>query len=215
MRRILQPEILDTLSPDDPAALHNRRDLRIINALMGNHRWLERELRRRLRPGERVLEIGAGTGELGRRLAAAGMAVDGLDLWPRPADWPAASAWHRADLRDFDGYGGYDIVVANLILHQFSEAELSGIGRRLAGRPRLILACEPSRQRLSRLLCAALGPAFGANFVTRHDARVSVDAGFRDGELALSLGLAAPDWTLGCRRTLFGAYRLTALRPAA
>ena len=207
MRRTLEPEILDTLSPDDPAALHNRRDLRIINAFMGNHRWLERELRRRLRPGERVLEIGAGTGELGRRLAAAGIAADGLDLWPRPADWPAASAWHRADLREFEGYGGYDVVVANLILHQFSEAELSGLGRRLAGRPRLILASEPSRQRLSQFFCAALGPVLGANFVTRHDSRVSIDAGFLDAELPGALGLDRTGGPPSARRSWLGACR--------
>ena len=36
MPRQLEPEILDSLRPEDPEAHGNRRDLRIINGLMGN-----------------------------------------------------------------------------------------------------------------------------------------------------------------------------------
>ena len=146
MPRTHKPEILDSLAPDDPAALHNRRDLRIINRLMGNPDWLVRSLAAKLRPGERVLEIGAGTGELGRKLAAQGVRIDGLDLWPRPADWSADCAWHRADLRAFEGYGEYDVILANLILHQFNDRELAELGCRLRARARVILACEPARR---------------------------------------------------------------------
>jgi len=39
---ILQAELLDSLPPDHPDALHNRRDLRLTNALMGNSRWFQR-----------------------------------------------------------------------------------------------------------------------------------------------------------------------------
>jgi len=213
MRRSLQPEILDTLAPDDPAALHNRRDLRIFNRVMGNPRWIERALLRQLQPGDRVLELGSGTGELGRRLQGAGVPVDGLDLWPRPPDWPAERAWHQSDLRTFAGFADYDVIVANLILHQFTEPELADLGRRLRLGPRLLLACEPRRHRLSRWLCAVFAPLVGANYVTRHDARVSIDAGFRSAELAQALGLAGPKWSLRCHTTFLGAYRLSALRP--
>ena len=212
MRRKLQPEILDTLAPDDPAALHNRRDLRVINGIMGNPGWIERALLRQLEPDDRVLEIGSGTGELGQRLMASGIPIDGLDRWPRPNGWPGDRAWHQADLRTFAGYQDYDVVVANLILHQFSEAELADLGRRLTGRPRLIVACEPHRQRLSQWLCAGLGPLLGANYVTRHDARVSIEAGFRQAELPQALGLADPAWIVHCRSTCLGAYRLNAVR---
>jgi SAM-dependent methyltransferase len=213
MRRTLQPEILDSLAPDDPDALHNRRDLRIINAIMGNPRWIERSVLRQLQPDDRVLELGSGTGELGRRLMAAGIPVDGLDLWPRPANWPPERAWHQADLRTFAGYQDYDVIVANLILHQFTAAELADLGRRLLqGRARLILACEPRRNRLSQLLCAVFAPLLGVNYVTRHDARVSIAAGFRAAELPAALGLAGPDWAVRCHPTFIGAYRLSALR---
>jgi hypothetical protein len=36
VKRLVQPEILDTLPPDDPRALRSRRDLRRVNAWMGN-----------------------------------------------------------------------------------------------------------------------------------------------------------------------------------
>src|SRR5581483_8821352 len=181
MQRILEPELLDSLPPDHPDALHNRRDLRLTNRIAGTHRWFGRVLPPLLLPGDRALELGAGTGELGCALARRGLRVDGLDLWPRPADWPAGARWHRADLRSFDGYGDYAVVMGNLILHQFSEAELAGLGAAVRG-ARAIVACEPARTRVSQVLFRVLGPLLGANRVTLHDARVSIAAGFRGDE---------------------------------
>ena len=37
MKRIVEPELLDTLSPGDPRAAGSRRDLRRLNAWMRNH----------------------------------------------------------------------------------------------------------------------------------------------------------------------------------
>ncbi len=70
MQRILQAELLDSLPHDHPDALHNRRDLRVINRVMGNYRWFARTLPALLRPGEAALEVGAGDGTLGLQLAA-------------------------------------------------------------------------------------------------------------------------------------------------
>jgi hypothetical protein len=212
MRRVIQPELLDSLSPDDPDARHNRRDLRVINRVMGNFRWFERVLPPLLFAAERVLEIGAGTGELGQRLSGSGVASDGLDVWPRPATWPAARAWHQADLRKFDDFGGYGATIANLVLHQFTDADLADLGRKLRGRVRLILACEPVRQRRWQLLGGALAAVCGANYVTRHDARVSISAGFRGRELPQALGLDPGAWNVRCAQSARGAYRMVAIR---
>jgi hypothetical protein len=46
MRRVVIPELLDHLPQDDPAAERSRADLRRINFLMGNGRWVTRTLRR-------------------------------------------------------------------------------------------------------------------------------------------------------------------------
>ena len=212
MLRRLQPELLDSLPHDHPAALHNRRDLRWTNRVLGNNRWLARTLSRQLRPGDVALELGAGTGELGVGLADQGMDVDGLDLWPRPAPWPAARAWHVADLRTFTAFSGYDAVFGNLIFHQFPENELRSLGNRISRSARLILACEPQRRRLSQLLYRTLAPLFGANHVSLHDAHVSIAAGFRGDELPRALGLAPEQWEISCTTSVLGVYRMLATR---
>ncbi len=212
MQRTLEPEILDTLPPDHPDALHNRRDLRLTNHIAGSYRWFARTLPRLVGPRERVLELGAGTGELGLQLAARGYAVDGLDLWPRPANWPAPRAWHVGDLRAFDGYDDYAAILGNLIFHQFDAGELAALGARLRQNARVILACEPARRRASQLLFRTVGPLLGANYVSLHDARVSIAAGFRDDELPRALGLEPPAWDVRCSTTLLGSYRMIAVR---
>ncbi len=211
MRRSLEPELLDTLSPTAPEALHNRRDLRLTNAVMRNHSWFEGTLRRLLDPGDRVLEIGAGTGELALRLARRGIRVDGLDLWPRPAGWPTGQAWHCTDVRDFDGWAGYDVVLGNLIFHQFSDDELGALGSCLAA-VRMVVACEPHRRRVSQLAYRAFAPLFGANHVSLHDAHVSIAAGFRGAELTGALGFNTTAWDIRCSTTLIGAHHMIAIR---
>ncbi|MEO7599318.1 MAG: hypothetical protein ABIV50_10325, partial [Opitutus sp.] len=121
MPRTIQPELLDTLSPQHPDAIHSRRDLRILNRIMGNHRWIERSLRRHAQPGERVLEIGAGTGELALHLTDTITRVDGLDLVPPPEDWPLSANWYSADLKTFEAYSEYPVIVGNLIFHHFAD----------------------------------------------------------------------------------------------
>src|ERR1039458_4347530 len=198
MIRALQPELLDTLPPEHPDAQHSRRDLRIILRIADNHRWIGQMLPTLVRNDQRALEIGAGTGELGRELAARGIAVDGLDLWPCPADWPANCAWHVADVRAFAGFADYAVIIGNLIFHQFTDAELRDLGAKLRRTARVIIACEPARRRVSQVLLRAFGPLLGANRVTRHDAHVSVAAGFRSYELPCALGLAGNGWNIAC-----------------
>lgn len=212
--RRLHPELLDSLPSDHPDARHSRRDLRVINRLMGNHRWFERTLPPLLHPGERVLELGAGTGELRQRLAAGGTDVTGLDLCPPPADLPEPHRWLRHDLTTFAGYADYPVVIGNLILHHFADETLGQLGRQWRQRARLLLFSEPVRRRFSQHLISSLGPLLGANPVTLHDATVSIAAGFRGDELARQLDLPASAWICSVTCTLGGAYRLVARRRA-
>ena len=212
MQRTLQPELLDSLPPDHPDALHNRRDLRLTNQMIGSHRWLLQTIPSLIRPGDVALEIGAGSGELGLRLAREGVAIDGLDLWPRPAAWPAERAWHQSDLRSFDGYADYTVMVGNLIFHQFSDADLARLGDTLRRSARVIVACEPQRRRISQVLYRSLAPLFGANHVSLHDAHVSIAAGFRGDELPSILGLRGDQWRVHRSSTALGVYRMVAVR---
>ncbi len=210
--RLVQPELLDALPCDHPAALHSRRDLQLINLLMGNHRWLARVWRAHVRPSDHTLELGAGTGEVALRFQRHGWRVDALDLCPAPDAWPAAAHWHRTDLRSFTRYDTYDVICGNLIFHQFAAGELGRLGARLQTRARLLFACEPARRREAQWLLRRLSPLAGLNHVTRHDARVSIAAGFLHDELPRLLGLDATQWAWRCSTTLLGAYRMIAWR---
>lgn len=216
MVRTLRTELLDTLPHDNPDALGSRRDLVLINRLMGNWRWLHRVLRRHVAAGDRILELGAGGGEFARWLIGevrpnGGFDLTGLDLAPRPAGWPMAAAWIRHDLRTFPGYRAFDVVVANLTLHHFSTVDLQQLGQYLRTGPRAVLVCEPARRRL-HLWQAQFLRFLGVNHVTRHDAPISVRAGFRGGELADHLGFRAPAWQVFAHETWRGAYRMVALK---
>ena len=212
MIRVCMPELLDSLPHDHPDAIHNRRDLRVINRFLGNSGWFGRTLPPLMRAGEPVLELGAGTGEMGLGLIKRGIPVDGLDLWPRPPAWPPGRGWHQEDLMRFEGYGAYPVVIANLILHQFKDEELGALGERLGRSARVILACEPRRSRVSQALMAAVGPVFGANHVTLHDSRISIAAGFLGDELPGLLGLKPAQWRFSHTTTALGAIRMVAVR---
>lgn len=79
MKRVVEPELLDELSSDDPAAIRSRRDLRMINWFMGNEGWIQRQIEE----GESMVELGAGTGELTGKLSNTGK-VTGLDFQGLP-----------------------------------------------------------------------------------------------------------------------------------
>jgi hypothetical protein len=212
MIRVCMPELLDSLPHDHPDAIHNRRDLRIINRLMGNKAWFARTLPGLMQSGERVLELGAGMGEMGMGLIESGIPVDGLDLWPRPPSWPSGREWHQADLMKFDGYDAYPVIIANLILHQFKAEELAALGERLRKSARVIVTCEPTRRRISQALTAVMGPIFGANHVTLHDSKVSIAAGFLGDELPDFLGLEPGTWRRSYTNTSMGVIRTIAIR---
>ncbi len=212
MPRTFQPELLDSLPPDHPDARHSRRDLRLINRLMGNHRWFTRTLPPLLHSGERALELGAGSGELSARLHTFGVGADGLDRVPPPPTWPATRDWHASDLRTFGAYADYAAILANLILHHLDAAELAALGATLNRTARIILASEPARRARFQHLFACAAPLLRANHVTRHDAHVSIAAGFRDDELPHALGLSASVWQWRCTTTALGAYRMVAIR---
>ena len=212
MLRTVQPELLDSLPGDHPDARHSRRDLRLTNFAMGNFRWFRRTLPPRLRPGDRVLELGAGGGELAQALRPWVSHYAGLDRCPRPAHCPATWLWHQGDLRSFAHYDVYPVVLGNLIFHHFTTSELRALGSEFNQYTRLVLASEPTRRRHYQTLFDAGAALLGGCHVTRHDARVSIAAGFLGDELPAALGLDARAWHWRCTTTALGAYRMIALR---
>lgn len=201
MKREVQPELLDTLPPDDPRARRSRRDLRRVNAWMGNGVTLAHALRGSANgrvPGQ-ILELGAGDGQLLLRVARTlaplwpDVEVTLLDRQPLVEAMTlanfAALGW-RAETKVADVFDEVadrgrplDIVIANLFLHHFSTEQLTKLFGALAERARLVVALDP-RRGVWPLFCSRLLGGLGCNAVTRHDARVSVRAGFAATELS-------------------------------
>jgi hypothetical protein len=211
MRRTLQPEILDDLSPDDPRAIRSRRDLQRINVLMGHRGFISRQLRGILRPPAIVVDLGAGDGTLllrvARRLGRTAAPVRAilvdrrLAVSPSTRDGFAALGWKmesvEADVFEWvtrTDPDAADVTLANLFLHHFDEHRLSILLRHTSAQTRTFIACEPRRSRTA-LLGAATLPLIGCSSVTVHDAKISVRAGFRDNELS-RLWLRNEGWRL-------------------
>jgi hypothetical protein len=87
-----------------------------------------------------------------------------------------------------------DVTIANLFLHHFLEDDLRRLLGHAARQTGFFLACEPRRVNFS--LCAASLLGFiGCNDVSRHDAKISVRAGFKENELS-GMWPAGEGWRL-------------------
>ena len=234
MNRLVQPELLDELPPDDPRARWSRHDLRRINAWMRNHTIMARALRTALGgsvPGQ-ITDLGAGDGHFLMRVAK-----KVASRWPRvnvtlldnrkvahaeilsafePLGWRAEAV--AADAFDWlSNASSLDVVVTNHFLHHFEDAKLAELLRAVAGRARLFIAIEPRRTLWPLFWCRWLW-AIGCNSVTRYDAAVSVRAGFVGRELS-ALWPAEPGWELtersaGSFSHLFVARKVSVLECA-
>jgi hypothetical protein len=196
MKRILEPEELDHLAPDDPAAIASRRDLALINTIMRQPAILARALRRFPQP-HTLMDLGGGDGRCllatVRRLDWRGVRVviaDRQDIvTPGTRAGFAKLGWEctvqRGDV--FDAVAQMEdatLVTANLFLHHLDDQALRQLFAALARRAMGLVACEPRRDRLA-LFASHMVFALGANRVTRHDAVASVRAGFAGFELSV------------------------------
>jgi SAM-dependent methyltransferase len=213
--RVLEPETLDHLAPDDPVAQRSRRDLRRVNRFMGARGILARALRRagieRRAAPLRILEIGCGDGllmlDVARRSGTAFQhaQLTLLDRQPLVTEATVAAyaeaGWRAEPLvADVLAWAAepaqavrWDVVVANLFLHHFEGAALHGLLDACSGRADALVACEPRRSRFA-LAASHLIFFLGANAVTRRDGVLSVRAGFVGGELAAAWPGARGEW---------------------
>lgn len=234
MARTLAVELLDHLAADDPAAMRSRRDLRRIHFAMGTGRTLAHALKAMLpaRHGAaplRLIELGAGDGSLmlgvARALAPAwprveltlldAQALIGRATIAAYADVGWTAVAHVGDVFDWARGGAcplpdgqpaarWDLVVANLFLHHFDDAQLTRLLAAVARRGDRLFACEPRRNRFALAASHMVG-AIGANAVTREDAVSSVHAGFRARELTALWPATRAAWRLReYRGGLFG-----------
>ena len=227
MKRIVQPELLDTLPVGDPQAVRSRQDLRRVNGWMRQHNLMADALKNVLNghaPGH-ITELGAGDGTFLLRVAQKispgwpNVTATLLDLQENvSAETLAAFAalgW-RAEIIVADVFDRSkifsDVVIANLFLHHFAEARLTELLRLIAQHAQLFIALDPRRSAWT-LFCSRLLWAIACNDVTRHDAVVSVQAGFSGTELS-ALWPDKQNWQLTEQRTgafshLFIAQKIT------
>ncbi len=148
-RRVL-PELLDALPADDPRAIRSRRDLRLVNRIMGAKAALLWALDAAgLAAPRRIVELGAGDGSMALRIARSrarawpGVALTLLDLNPvvssqtltaiRELGWEVQVA--AADALDWltQPAAADSVVLANLFVHHFDGDRLTQLARRRRG----------------------------------------------------------------------------------
>jgi len=210
--RLVIPELLDHLAADDPAAMRSRRDLRRINFLMGNERWVLSQLGNFPQAAALgITELGAGDamlcGQMARQFPEAPIAA--YDLAPRPVKLESRVTWHQGDLFEKPAPQQGGILVANLILHHFEKPALAALGKWISGFDVFIFN-EPDRSQLPHYLGNLMHPFI--NHVTRHDMHVSIDAGFLKGEMSALLELELRHWQIRETSAWRGARRMVAYR---
>ncbi|HVV01692.1 MAG TPA: methyltransferase domain-containing protein [Verrucomicrobiae bacterium] len=202
MMRVVEPELLDSLPPEHPDASGSRKDLRRLNAWMGNVRILTTALLRLfpMEPPADLVEIGSGDGsflaEVARRLPREWRGTRAI-LLDRSANVSAAacgsleqSGWNAVAIQK-DVFEWLEespeprcgAILCNLFLHHFSDDQLIRLLEKTATRANRFVAVEPRRGRAG-LWSSRLVGCIGCNRITRHDAPASVRAGFQNLELS-------------------------------
>jgi len=152
-------------------------------------------------PGNaQIVELGAGDGHFLLSVAenlqvkwpgATATLVDRLDTldpqtreqfkclgWDVRVEIAEASEWLRDTSRQ-----PARIIISNLFLHHFQPEQLAGLLRLAANSSCSVIALEPRRSWLPRL-CGRLLWVIGCGPVTRHDAGISIRAGFAGDEIS-------------------------------
>ena len=212
-QRRVEPEWLDGLSATDPAAIRSRQDLRRINLLMGHVGLMAGGLEKQIGALSihTVVELGAGDGtfllRLAQRLPNAARSIKAVLVDRQEAvSAETREGFERlgwkvevviADV--FDALASFrspegTAMIANLFLHHFQTEDLRRVLSQVASKAHLFSACEPRRSGIAFGASRLLG-LIGCNRVTRHDAVVSVQAGFAGREL-LNLWPDEPGWLL-------------------
>lgn len=213
VERCVETELLDELPATDPRAARSRKDLLRVNAWMGNGEIMVQELRSSCngRAARRLVDLGAGDGRLlllvARQLHPDWQGTHAVLLDRRNAvsskTYKAFEALNwRTETREADvldwlarsAITTYDVLTANLFLHHFREAQLAELLRAAAASAKVLIAVEPRRSGRSLFVSRWLW-LIGCGHVTRHDAVVSVRAGFNGHELS-RLWPANGNWAL-------------------
>lgn len=226
--RQLEAELLDELPASAPEAIHSRGDLRRINALMGNARWLASTAQQLEVSAPKIMvELASGDGVLLLRLLErTGWRPEQLILIDQQ---PVVTEETRRELQQHcgalkvvaadvfawlksEGTLVADLITTNLFLHHFTNEKLRDLLGLIAAKSEAFIACEPERSGFAYFNTRLLG-LIGCNQVTRHDAAISVRAGFQGDELTRmwpqDVAWQVIEWQRGLFSHCLGARRKT------
>lgn len=173
---------------------------------MGNEAWMLRQLRRHASAARHgIVEWGAGDGAFTQRIRGIFPAVPlaAYDLREDPLDVDDIF-WHQGDLTRQVPKQRFGVLVANLFLHHFTDDALDWM-RPWMAQCEVMIFNEPLRCRSAHYLGWLMHPLI--NEVTKHDMHVSIDAGFRIGELPELFADVAGDWRIEESEHWKGALR--------
>jgi hypothetical protein len=207
--RVLKPEILDTLPPDE--ARESLADLVRINKHWGGHRTLRNLVDRVIPPDKpfTLLDVGAASGDMGRvvREIRPMARVTSLDyIESHLAGETEQKVAGDAFTLPF-APRSFDYVFSSLFLHHFTDDKvvelLAGFGRVAR---KQVLAIDLWRHPVPYYFISQTRWLFGWHPVTVYDGAISVEAAFQRDELihlAELAGLADPQ-----ARTFVPAFRI-------
>jgi hypothetical protein len=200
MKRVVEPELLDELPKENLRAIHSRRDLQRINFFMGNAVLAERRLRGLFpeSPPKRIAELGAGDGtfmlKIAQKFSRDWKNVEIILVDHQELVSPETREKFRrlgcnlktisADVFHWlSNCEPVDCIFANLFLHHFEDKKLSELFHLVSMKTTKVFGIEPHRSR-GGIFGTKLLWLIGCNDVTRHDAAISVRAGFASNELS-------------------------------
>jgi hypothetical protein len=206
--RKLTPELLDHLPHDDPGARRSRNDLLRINRFMGNEAWIMRHFDPKT---SSISELGAGDGALLSKIHAKHpeLAIHAYDLAPKPLGLSESIQWHQGDFLEAPLAQTGGTLIANLILHHFTDTQLTSLGEKFKDFDRVIIN-EPLRACIPVFLAKLATPFVHA--ITRHDMRVSIEAGFVSDEIPKLLAFEKHGFHFQETYTWRGSQRVLACR---
>lgn len=199
--RRLSPEILDFLPSCDPSALASRRDLQRLHPILGQSRLWLRWFQKRYpdRPPASLVDLGCGDGHLLTTLLTKAFPNGGhgsrlffVDRQPSIPDSTLELLRRQnwlptvipSDLHEWiRSAPPAELILTNLFLHHLTNPELRDLFKKISNLSPMFAAAEPIRGFTGTIASRLLG-FLGFHSVTLHDARVSVQAGFRDHELS-------------------------------
>jgi len=206
--RVLKPELLDTLPPEEARA--SLSDLVRVNKYWGGHSTLRKLVDRAIAPGEAftLLDVGAASGDMGRvvgEMRPLGR-VTSLDYIESHLVRGEQCVAGDAFALPFAARS-FDYVFSSLFLHHFTDEQvvelLAGFGRVAR---KQVLVIDLWRHPVPYYFISRTRWLFGWHPVTVYDGAISVEAAFSPQELtnlARRAGLAAPQ-----ARTFVPAFRI-------